>query len=230
MLQQQLLPRQLKLGKLHLTDQTRNALAGQLAVVRQPQRAARYRAWVACRSTKRVVWIQTSNQVRLKARPPPPNGGGVFHKALQHMSIPWVNWHVPAVCTMLALLNCAQGYPEHCLDSTAASPAPLCPVALRQHPNHHHCCQLGPSVPQSPQHARVQSFCPLDLQAVLTASVESGYDHVLSTPATAALVEKWQELATFNTLTLKADGTITDTDAKQVGGAADACRAFSSSY
>lgn len=58
-------------------------------------------------------------------------------------------------------------------------------------------------------------------QAVLTAAVESGVSHILSTPATQALVQQWQELATFETLSLQPDGTITDASSQQVvcGGA-----------
>jgi len=54
-------------------------------------------------------------------------------------------------------------------------------------------------------------------QGVVTAAVESGYNQILSTPATAALVEKWQGLATFDTLTLDAAGNIFDANAQQVG-------------
>jgi hypothetical protein len=54
------------------------------------------------------------------------------------------------------------------------------------------------------------------MQAVLTAAVESGYGTLLSTPATASLAEKWQELAAFEALLLQPDGTIVDADAKQV--------------
>lgn len=54
------------------------------------------------------------------------------------------------------------------------------------------------------------------MQAVLTAAVESGYGTVLSTPSTASLIEQWQELAAFDTLTLQPDGSVVDADAQQV--------------
>jgi hypothetical protein len=65
---------------------------------------------------------------------------------------------------------------------------------------------------------------PSPLQGVATAAVESGFRTILATPATAPLVHEWQALATFDTLTLQADGhTITDAQGQQVtkGGCKD---------
>lgn len=75
-----------------------------------------------------------------------------------------------------------------------------------------HCCTHATTSPLPVAHPPSHTT----MQAVLTAAVESGYGTVLSTPSTASLIELWQELAAFDTLTLQPDGSVFDADAQQV--------------
>jgi hypothetical protein len=180
---------------------------------------------VACHSTRRVVWVQTSNQVRCKSGLPPSCWVTFMQYFKQYCHTQEQSTSHPAVCTLLSSLDCAQLFSRSLLGTL-----PLFYLSCRalwQRSNVKPPSAAANWAPNYPSLLRSLNLL-VDLQAVFTASIEAGYDQVLSTPATAAVAKKWQELATFNTLNLQADGTITDADAKQVGGAAYSCRAFGS--
>jgi hypothetical protein len=54
-------------------------------------------------------------------------------------------------------------------------------------------------------------------QAVLTAAVEAGCSRALFKDETLHLAQAWQQLATFQALTLQQDGSILDQQEEKVG-------------